>query len=392
MIKRLHCLPHILSSFAAACAVFFAIDTARAAQFVVDPLGNDSAAGTATAPWKTLQHAANVVGAGDKVTVHAGNYAGFQLTSSGTSAAPIEFDAQPGVFITSPFSAQRPDGINLEGASYAIIDGFNVNGMPEAGLRAVTAQFVTLRNNHADSNGKWGILTGFVDDLDIESNVMSNSVQQHGIYVSNSGDRPVVKNNIVFGNHDSGIQLNADASQGGDGIITGALVSGNVIYNNGIGGGGAFNLDGVQNSRFENNLLYNNHSSGFSLYQIDAAEPSKNNMIVNNTIDEANNGRWAFNIQDGSTGNTLRNNIILSEHPTRGAIDISSDSLSGLNSDYNAVISRFTTDGGDSVKTLAQWQTATGQDAHSLVANAAALFVNPAAGDYHLLSDGRGDQ
>jgi parallel beta-helix repeat protein len=371
----------------AALALLITQRAMAAKQYVVDPNGNDAFAGTAVAPWKTLQHAANAVGAGDTVTVHAGNYAGFQLTTSGTAAAPIEFDAQPGVFITSPVSAQRPDGINLEGASYAIIDGFNVNGMPEAGLRTVTAQFVTLRNNHADGNGKWGILTGFVDDLDIESNVMSNSLQQHGIYVSNSGDRPVVKNNIVFGNHDSGIQLNADASQGGDGIITGAVVSGNVIYNNGVGGGGAFNLDGVQNSLFENNLLYNNHSSGFSLYMIDGAQGSKNNVIVNNTVDEASDGRWAMNIQDGSTGNTLRNNILMNENPGHGAIDISQDSLSGLTSDYDAVISKFTTDGGNSVKTLAQWQAATNQDAHTIASTAGALFQNPAGGDYHLLAN-----
>jgi parallel beta-helix repeat protein len=370
---------------AAVLALLITQRAMAAKQYVVDPSGNDAFAGSAAAPWKTLQHAANAVGAGDTVTVHAGNYAGFQLTTSGSAAAPIEFDAQPGVFITSPVSAQRPDGINLEGASYAIIDGFNVNGMPEAGLRTVTAQFVTLRNNHADGNGKWGILTGFVDDLDIESNVMSNSVQQHGIYVSNSGDRPVVKNNVVFGNHDSGIQLNADASQGGDGIITGAVVSGNVIYNNGVGGGGAFNLDGVQNSLFENNLLYNNHSSGFSLYMIDGAQGSKNNVIVNNTVDEASDGRWAVNIQNGSTGNTLRNNILMNENSGHGAIDISLDSLSGLTSDFNAVTPRFTTNGG-SVLSLAQWQTQTGHDANSIDLTNLLLFQNQAAGDYHLLS------
>jgi parallel beta-helix repeat protein len=370
----------------ALAAILVPVRLLAATQYVVDPGGNDMFAGTAAAPWKTLQHAANAVHAGDKVTVRAGNYAGFQLTASGTAAAPIEFDAQPGVFITQPISAQRPDGINLEGASYAIIDGFNINGMPEAGLRAVTAQFVTLRNNRADSNGKWGILTGFVDDLDIESNVMSNSVQQHGIYVSNSGDRPVVKNNIVFGNHDSGIQLNADLSQGGDGIITGAVVSGNVIYNNGAGGGAAFNLDGVQNSLFENNLLYNNHSSGFSLYMIDGAEGSKNNTIINNTVDEASDGRWAMNIQDGSTGNTLGNNILMNENPDHGAIDISADSLPGLSSDYNAVKSSFTTNGG-TVISLAQWRTQTGQDAHSLSTTAATLFQNPAADDRRLLSN-----
>ena len=34
--------------------------------------------------------------------------------------------------------------------------------------------------------------------------------------------------------------------------------------------------------------------------------------------------------------------------------------------------------------TLAQWRTATGQDAHSFVATPAQLFVDAAANDYHL--------
>lgn len=38
------------------------------------------------------------------------------------------------------------------------------------------------------------------------------------------------------------------------------------------------------------------------------------------------------------------------------------------------------------MKTLAQWQAATGQDAHSFVATAANLFANAAGNDYHLSS------
>jgi hypothetical protein len=145
-------------------------------------------------------------------------------------------------------------------------------------------------------------------------------------------------------------------------------------------------MDGVQNSRIENNLIYGNHASGISLYQIDGAAGSTGNTVINNTVYEANDGRWALNIQSGSSGNTVLNNILVSAHPTRGAIDISADSMSGFVSDYNAVISRFTTDGGSSIKTLAQWQASTGEDAHSLVATAANLFVNPGGNDYHLLS------
>ena len=69
-----------------------------------------------------------------------------------------------------------PDGINLEGASYMIVEGFTVNGRTRTGIRAVTCEHVTIRNNTIDQNGEWGILTGFCDDLLIENNVTSHSV------------------------------------------------------------------------------------------------------------------------------------------------------------------------------------------------------------------------
>ncbi len=56
-----------------------ACEPASAADFFVDPTGNNSAAGSALAPWQTLQFAADHVGPGDRVTVRAGNYTGFQL-------------------------------------------------------------------------------------------------------------------------------------------------------------------------------------------------------------------------------------------------------------------------------------------------------------------------
>jgi parallel beta-helix repeat protein len=365
---------------------FSSMRQAIAAEYFVDPAGNNSAAGTALAPWQTLQYAADRVGPGDVVTVLPGNYAGFQLETSGAFADPIEFLAEPGVYITQPVP-DRGDGINLEGAAHVIIDGFNVDGMPRAGVRSVgfandLTSHVTLRNITATNNGEWGIFTGHVDDLVIEDNLTSGSLDEHGIYVSNSGDRPILRDNIVFGNHGSGIHMNGDLSQGGDGTISNALVSGNIIHDNGTTGSG-INMDGVQNSLIENNLIYDNHSSGISLYQIDAAAPASNNVIVNNTIRIADDGRWALNIQDGSIGNKSFNNILISDHATRGAIDVCSDCLPGFVSDYNVVISRFTSDGP--FLSLAQWQTQHGQDLHSLVATAADLFVNPTGGDYHLL-------
>ena len=72
-------------------------------------------------------------------------------------------------------NATTPDGINLEGADYVTIEGFTVNNMPRTGIRAVLNHHVIIRNNHCDNNFKWGILTGFSDDILIEGNVTSRS-------------------------------------------------------------------------------------------------------------------------------------------------------------------------------------------------------------------------
>jgi parallel beta-helix repeat protein len=389
----------------AALALALCAVPSDAAQLFVSTTGNDSWPGTAAQPWRTLQTAANRVVAGDHVTVRAGNYAGFNLTADGTPAdpetgapaVPITFFAEPGVLINQPNPVRPDHGINLENASDVVIDGFSVTGMQRAGVRAVGmngttfASKVTIRNVTSFNNGYWGILTGFVNDVLIENNTTYGSAVEHGIYVSNSGDRPIIRNNTVFDNRGNGIHMNGDASLGGDGIISDAVVSGNVIYNNAKlnahgqpGGGSGINMDGVQDSLIVNNLLYNNHASGISLYSIDGGGGSSDNIVVNNTVYMAADARWALNIQNGSTDNMARNNILLNLHPSRGAINISSNSLSGFTSDYNAVISRFTTNGGNSNQTLAQWQTSTGQDVHSFIATAAQLFGNP-ANDFHLL-------
>lgn len=370
--------------------VAFLANFSCAAQFYVSTTGSNSAAGTADAPWQTLQYAAGRVSPGDRVIVRPGNYAGFHLTRSGTAAAPIEFFAEPGVLINQPNPARTDHGINLENASHVIIDGFEVTGMNRAGVRSVGvngntfASHVTIRNVYSHDNGYWGILSGFVNDLVIENNRTSGSLNEHGIYVSNSGDRPTIRNNTTWNNYRNGIHMNGDASLGGDGVISGAVVSGNIIYGNGAGGGSGINMDGVQDSRIENNLIFDHHSSGISLYRIDGGGASNNNQVVNNTIHIANNGRWALNIQDGSTGNQVFNNILLNAHATRGAIDVCSTCLAGFNSDYNVLMSRFTSGGTN--YSLTQWQTATGNDLNSLVATAANLFVSPSTGEYHLLA------
>ncbi len=361
----------------------FLEDRAVPAIYYVSPTGSDGASGAGDQPWRTLQHAAERVAVGDTVVVRAGDYAGFHLETDGTAAAPITFRGEPGARITTR-NPVTPDGINLEGADYVVIEGFTVINQPRAGIRSVLNEHVTIRANLTDNNQVWGIFTGFSYDLLIENNTATRSHEQHGIYVSNSGDRPVIRGNTIWGNSDCGIHMNGDVSQGGDGIISNAVVENNVIYNNGTGGGSSINCDGVQNSIIRNNLIYDAHSSGISLYKIDAADGSRNNLIVNNTVLVASDGRWALNILPDSSGNTVRNNILFSAQSFRGAISIAADSLVGFTSDYNITEDRFTLDDGDSVLTLGAWQ-ALGRDLHSLAtADPLSLFSAPVNGVYRL--------
>ena len=136
--------------------------------------GDNDNSGGELAPWATLQHAADEVGPGDVVIVHAGAYAGFQLETSGTADARITFRTAPGETVS--IDQDRPggiDGINLEGASYVTVQGFHVADRTRTGIRAVLCDHVTIRGNVLEHNGTWGVLTGCCDDLVIEGNYAS---------------------------------------------------------------------------------------------------------------------------------------------------------------------------------------------------------------------------
>ncbi len=360
--------------------------------YYVATTGSDGNNGSAGSPFATLQHAANLVVAGDTVDVSSGTYAGFsmdwEVTQTGTASAPITWNASPGVVIDAS-NPDTADGIDLEGASYVTINGFTVDNttgsITRAGIRAVNDTNVLIENNTVENCAQWEIFSGFANNLHIIDNVASGATVQHGIYVSNTSSNPEVIGNTVFGNQDCGIQLNGDASDGGVGIITGAVVEDNTVYNNGAGGGSAINCDGVQNSVIANNLLYGNQAGGIALFQIDGGGPSINNVVADNTIVSPSSARYDVNIQDVS-GISVYNNIFYNSNSAAGSIEVPSGSLTGFASDYNVVVNALTNNGGTSNETLSQWQSSTGQDLHSKVATPSQLFVNATANNYQELS------
>ncbi len=357
-----------------------------AAVYHVTATGSDAADGSADHPWQTLQHAADTVDAGDTVIVGDGTYAGFRSTGGGTPDQPIVFRTAGGAVVV--IDRAGPDnvhgsGIEIENHDWWTIEGFEVTGLSLAGIDVRVAAHVTVRYCYAHHNGKWGIFTAYADYFTAEANECAWSAQEHGIYFSNSADYPVLVENICHHNNGSGIQLNADPLYPGDGITSQATVCRNILYENGAGGGAAINLASVRDSLIADNLLYANHAGGIAGWDDGDGTQwgTRDNDIINNTVHMPADGRWALSLKNGSTGNRLRNNILIHDG-SRGGIEIDNYSLTGLDSDYN-VLSKVSVD--DTWLSLAAWQSGYGRDAATFDASAAATFVDPAT-DHTLLA------
>lgn len=348
--------------------------SARATTYEVAPAGNDASSGLAAAPWKTLQKAALTVKPGDTVLINDGTYAGFRVRTSGTAAARITFKSKSkwGAKITSVNPSADADWVTVLSASYITIDGLEVSGSTRAGIGVRTlfdgtgadtrdniVQNCFCHDNGLPSGGAHdGIFTGFALNFTAQDNVCDHN-GEHGIYVSNSADNPIVRRNRCSNNRNCGIQLNADANTQvngqGDGLISNWLVENNVIYGNGAGGGAGVNLDGDVNGVCRNNLIYSNTASGIALYGIDGAQASNHNLVVNNTIYDPNSPRGAIVLLDGANSNNAFNNILIS------GIGIDVGVVSGFTHDYNVVSS----------------YSGAAATAHEKNATAAALFVAP---------------
>lgn len=351
--------------------------------YFVSSSGSDANPGTIEQPWRTLQHAANLVVAGDTVTASAGNYAGFRLTTDGNPEARITFIAEGSVTIDQK-NPTDDNGIHLDGAYYVTVEGFRVTGVPGAGIRSADNYGVVIRNNVADAVGGVGIAAIFSDGVVIHGNEAGRSLGGVGIQVLGGADNVVVRGNRVFDNSTYGILLKGDRIAGaGDGIISSPVIDSNTVFASGSTGGAGLGLLGVRSAQIVNNLVYGNRSAGIALARTSSTDlPSTDSVIVNNTVVTAFDGEYAIELSGASTGNRILNNILVGENAGAGAISIQPDSLAGFTSDYNVVGGGFRV--GGAAYTSAEWSAAYGQDGRSRQASKAQLFVSPAMEDFRL--------
>ncbi len=162
----------------------------------------------------------------------------------------------------------------------------------------------------------------------------------------------------------NGIQINADLSTGGDGLISNWRIEGNTVRN--CKGPAGLNLDGAIKGVARNNVIFNAAKGGITLFQGDGAQASHDNLIVNNTVFNPMGSRAAIQVADGADNNVVFNNILVAH---AAAFEV--QTAKGLMHDYNLVSSYTNT-------------TASAHESAPL--DAAALFVDATGGDLRLAS------
>ncbi len=274
-----------------------------AATYFVAPAGNDSAAGSEAAPWRTLQRAADhpALTGGDTVYVRGGTYAqSVTLTRSGTDAArPITFAAYPGEY-------PRLDGTSLTPPD----DTTGLITINSAGfLRVVGFELANYRANDGSTNHKkvpCGIyLHGTCRDIEIRGNNI-HDIANH------------------FANGDAfGFVAYGDTVA----PITGLVVADNEVHHCSTGNSETLTINGnVVGFRITGNRIHHNTNIGIDIIGYEATCPdpaqdrARSGVVRANTVWECT-----------STANPAYNNL-----PAAGGIyvDGGTDILIENNTSY----------------------------------------------------------
>jgi hypothetical protein len=270
--------------------------------YYVAPTGSDSAAGTKTAPFKTLARAAKAATrAGTTVWVAPGTYAGgFRTTASGTSSARIYWVSTTkwGARIVPPASSSNNNAWDNRG-SYVSIIGFDVDGTNSGSGTKWThgiytgGSYTMIADNHIHHIAKTVSCTsagGSAIGVDsyyhgVLSDVLNNVVNEfgpagcsfvQGIYVSTSG---TVKNNLVYRVSGAAIHLWHDATNVKITNNTAAASSFGMV----VGGGDFYyTTAGANNVFVANNIVYDNQYGISEQGKTGTSNVYKNNLVTKN--------------------------------------------------------------------------------------------------------------
>ena len=387
------------------------------------------------AVFRTLQEAADASQGGDLVAVMPGHYAGFVLEdkASAGDGRYIHFKAmgEPGDVVIDQPSRIADWMILLRATHHVIVQGFNIAGnngpgieprgtragiMLDGEFRSTNRQthHIIVLGNFSHHHRKWGLHSRDTHTVLMQSNLFAFSAVEHSAYVSDGSDNYVIRRNVFFGSHGSGLQCNIDSVSSlhelvanpyfkdypkeqptrgwamgiiklatdkfgennfPDGRGVNFIIEDNVINENGKGGGGSLNLAGLQDSIIQNNLLYGNFNHGIAQwndqnpYDETYVDPGPTlpeqvkgpsdlplwgchgNLIRSNTVLMDNHDRAAMQCRNGSWGTKMRNNIFINDQPF--SVEVFNTSIYGLDSRFNVINTVGYPNMPEALKTLA---------------------------------------
>jgi uncharacterized protein YjdB len=282
--------------------------------------GNDGNPGTSAAPWRTIQHAADVANPGDTVIVNDGVYTGgsnvVTISRSGTAAAWLVFRAAhrwAAVIDGQNYSSAMGFSIN---GNYIRVEGFEVRHTSRVGIEPYGGREdiagnhdILVAQNHVHDighicTGSSGGIVGiaaYSDNLIIERNVI------HDIGRLGPGEQGCVPPNAYWQNHDHGIY---------NGVGNNVVIRNNVFYN--FTHGWAIQRYNGAGS-VTTGLTIVNNTFGFPNPwrdgQIIIGTTTNNVVIANNLFFQPTTAGVWF---DGSNGGTLVGNVSTNAVQTGG--------------------------------------------------------------------------
>ena len=257
--------------------------SAGAVDRFVSPTGKDANPGTLSAPWKTIQKAANTAKAGDTVYIRGGNYnEKVQINVNGTATARIVF---------RNYQSETPV-LDLSG----VTPGNDLSAIIRIPSRShITIQGLTLKNFRTanESQVPCGILVdGACAGIQLIGNKISN----------------IEQNNTVKSNWDANAHGIAVYGTSGT-AITGLVVDGNELSNLRLGASEALAINGnVDGFKVTNNKVHDCNNIGIDAIGFEgtcsnkALDRARNGVISGNTvwnIDSATNPAYSGSFTSG---------------------------------------------------------------------------------------------
>ncbi|HUO38467.1 MAG TPA: right-handed parallel beta-helix repeat-containing protein [Mycobacterium sp.] len=282
--------------------------TPAACTLVASPSGSDSASGSSSAPFQTVQKLVDSLASGQTGCVRQGTYyENVRIAHGGVAGAPVTLTSYPGETATIVGRMYV-----VEGANYVSVTGLDLNGEnPQRGLSPmidanhVTFSYDDVTNDHTGicfgiGSTTWGWATGtlITHDRIHDCGQLPATNHQHGLYVGAATDTTIAWN-LIYGNADRGIQLYPDAQH--------TTIDHNIIDDNGEG----IIISGADGYASSYTNVHDNVISNATVrHDVESYWPAGNPLGVRNVV--RRNCVWGGpkrNIDRSGGGFTARDNL-----------------------------------------------------------------------------------